>query len=87
VELFNISFLDLLFYLWDLLPEILWIALKCIAIILPLLLTVAYLTYAERKIIGAMQLRVGPNMVGPFGLLQPFADAIKHQLLIKPYLF
>jgi NADH-quinone oxidoreductase subunit H len=77
VELFNISFLDLLFYLWDLLPEILWIALKCIAIILPLLLTVAYLTYAERKIIGAMQLRVGPNMVGPFGLLQPFADAIK----------
>jgi len=43
----------------------------------PLLVSVAYMTYAERKILAAMQLRVGPNVVGPFGLLQPFADALK----------
>src|SRR3954464_289973 len=57
------------------------IALKIIFLVVPLLLSVAYLTYAERKIIGAMQLRKGPNVVGPFGLLQPFADAVK--LLFK----
>jgi NADH-quinone oxidoreductase subunit H len=43
----------------------------------PLLIAVAYMTYAERKIMAAMQMRVGPNVVGPFGLLQPFADAAK----------
>ena len=48
---------------------------------MPLLLSVAYLTYAERKVIAAMQLRKGPNVVGPFGLLQPIADGIK--LLFK----
>ena len=47
----------------------------------PLLLSVAYLTYAERKVIAAMQLRKGPNVVGPFGLLQPIADGVK--LLFK----
>ncbi len=60
-------------YLW---PALIIIA-QIIMIILPLILSVAYLTYAERKVIGAMQLRIGPNTVGPFGLLQPIADALK----------
>ncbi|MGC9268859.1 NADH-quinone oxidoreductase subunit NuoH [Acidiphilium sp.] len=51
--------------------------LKSLALIVPLLLGVAYLTYAERKVLAAMQLRRGPNVTGPFGLWQPFADAIK----------
>jgi NADH-quinone oxidoreductase subunit H len=51
--------------------------LKSFALIVPLLVGVAYLTFAERKIMGAIQLRKGPNVVGPFGLWQPFADAIK----------
>lgn len=50
---------------------------KALALLVPLLVGVAYLTYAERKVMAAMQLRKGPNVVGPFGLLQPFADAIK----------
>ena len=50
---------------------------KALAILVPLLIGVAYLTYAERKVLAAMQLRKGPNVVGPFGLFQPFADAIK----------
>lgn len=54
-----------------------WIVLHILAIIIPLLLSVAYLTYAERKVMGAMQLRQGPMMVGPYGLLQPLADGIK----------
>ena len=51
--------------------------LKALVLLVPLLIAVAYLTYAERKVMGAMQLRKGPNVVGPFGLFQPFADAIK----------
>ena len=51
--------------------------LKAFAILVPLLMMVAYLTYVERKVLGAIQLRKGPNVVGPFGLFQPFADAIK----------
>jgi len=50
---------------------------QTLAILVPLLIAVAYMTYAERKIMAAMQMRVGPNVVGPFGLLQPFADAAK----------
>lgn len=60
---------------------VLWTLAKIIAIILPLMLGVAYLTYAERKVIGYMQVRIGPNRVGPYGLLQPIADGLK--LLFK----
>ncbi|HET9146989.1 MAG TPA: NADH-quinone oxidoreductase subunit H, partial [Acetobacteraceae bacterium] len=50
---------------------------QSLALIVPLLIGVAYLTYGERKVLAAMQLRKGPNVTGPFGLWQPFADAIK----------
>jgi len=55
----------------------LWLLAKIIAIVIPVMLSVAYLTLFERKVIGAMQLRKGPNVVGPFGLLQPIADGLK----------
>lgn len=58
-----------------------WTLLKIVAIVLPLMVAVAYLTYAERKVIGFMQVRIGPNRVGFYGLLQPLADGIK--LLMK----
>src|SRR5271166_192818 len=51
--------------------------IEALVLLVPLLMGVAYLTYAERKVLAAMQLRKGPNVVGPFGLLQPFADALK----------
>ncbi len=51
--------------------------IEALALLVPVLIAVAYLTYAERKVMAAIQLRKGPNVVGPFGLLQPFADAIK----------
>jgi len=54
-----------------------WALLKIVAIAVPLILGVAYLTLAERKVIGWMQVRIGPNRVGPYGLLQPFADVFK----------
>jgi len=50
---------------------------EALALLVPLLIAVAYLTYAERKVLAAMQLRKGPNVVGWFGLMQPFADALK----------
>ena len=58
---------------------------QILAIVVPLLLSVAYLTYFERKVIASMQLRKGPNVVGPFGLLQPIADGMK--LFIKETIF
>ncbi len=77
--------IDFLLDAWAWLP--IWmqtgivILLKIVALLIPLLLAVAYLTYAERKIIGYMQIRLGPNRVGPKGWLQPLADAVK--LLFK----
>ena len=64
------------FWLLYALP-VFWIVIKALAIIIPLMIGVAYLTYAERKVIAAMQLRRGPNVVGFMGLLQPLADGLK----------
>lgn len=56
---------------------LIWIIIKILVMVVPLLICVAYLTYAERKVIGYIQVRIGPNRVGFKGLLQPFADLIK----------
>jgi NADH-quinone oxidoreductase subunit H len=67
--------------LWEAIPDglqlTIWTIVKIVAIVVPVLLSVAYFTYAERKIIGYMQVRIGPNRVGPRGWLQPFADLFK----------
>ncbi|ODV12658.1 MAG: NADH-quinone oxidoreductase subunit H [Thiobacillus sp. SCN 64-317] len=66
---------------WAAIQTVVWTLIKILAVVVPLMLGVAYLTYAERKIIGWMQVRIGPNRVGFLGLLQPIADAVK--LLMK----
>ncbi|CAH1070241.1 NADH:quinone oxidoreductase subunit H [Candidatus Nitrotoga sp. 1052] len=75
---------ELLQYLQNLLGAAwlpIWTLVKILVIVVPIMLTVAYLTLAERKVIGYMQVRIGPNRVGYFGLLQPLADGLK--LLLK----
>ena len=54
-----------------------WTMAKIILIVAPLMLCVAYLTWVERKVIGYMQVRIGTNRVGPWGLIQPIADGMK----------
>lgn len=66
---------------WSAIQTVVWTLIKIMALVMPLMLGVAYLTYAERKIIGWMQVRIGPNRVGYLGLLQPIADGLK--LLMK----
>ena len=79
------GFIQLLDPLLSLLPDwlqvLMVVIIKIVVVLLPLILAVAYLTYAERKVIGAMQGRIGPQRVGYKGLLQPFADVLK--LLLK----
>lgn len=75
--------LDLILSIYEI--PVINILVKIVVILVPLLLTVAYFTYAERKIIGYMQVRIGPNRVGPRGWLQPIADAMK--LMFKEIIF
>ena len=63
--------------LWEWLPHFIQIILTIVVIMVPLMLCVAYVTYMERKVIGYMHVRLGPNRVGPKGWLQPIADALK----------
>ncbi|MGH7104944.1 MAG: NADH-quinone oxidoreductase subunit NuoH [Acetobacteraceae bacterium] len=65
------------FFVHTIIGEIILTFLKSLALLIPVLLAVAWLTYAERKVLAAVQLRKGPNVVGWFGLLQPIADALK----------
>lgn len=74
---------DMLLSVWEWVQSqyLIWTVLKILVITVPLITVVAFYTYFERKVIGAMQIRVGPSRVGPLGLIQPFADVFK--LLLK----
>ncbi len=81
-----------LFGLWDTVWPIIkpiwplcWVILQIVGILIPLLIGVAYMTLAERKVLGWMHVRLGPNRVGPMGLLQPMADGVK--LIFKEIIF
>jgi NADH-quinone oxidoreductase subunit H len=77
IEWLNTNGQAVLGFAWPLV----WNIVKIVCVVLPLILCVAYLTLWERKVIGWMHLRLGPNRVGPLGLFQPFADVLK--LLLK----
>jgi NADH-quinone oxidoreductase subunit H len=68
-------------YNWLQSQYLIWTLIKILVITVPLITAVAFYTYFERKVIGSMQIRIGPNRVGPLGLIQPFADVFK--LLLK----
>ena len=71
--------------MFDLILTILFLIIKILIIVVPLLISVAYFTLAERKILGAIQRRRGPNVIGVFWLLQPLSDGLK--LFVKEAIF
>nr|WP_210399209.1 NADH-quinone oxidoreductase subunit NuoH [Steroidobacter denitrificans] len=72
---------SLLAFLPEWIQAIVWYGLVAVVLSISVILTMAFLTLAERRVIGSMQARIGPNRVGPGGLLQPFADVLK--LMVK----